>query len=237
MTGPIMVPIGGPIAVPTRGPATGPTAGTVVRPALGRLHVVTDTRDGRDALAMVRAIAAAGAPVVQIRAKGCTDLELFDFAGRVRAICAPYATTCVVNDRVDVALAVRAHGTHLGAMDLPLDAVRRIAGAGHLIGGTAREPGRAVDLIAAGADYLGVGPAYPTGTKEGLPDPLGPGGVAAVARSVTAPVIAIGGITVDRVGEMMAAGAYGVAVIAAISTARDPGEATRAFLRALDAQP
>lgn len=206
-------------------------------PVLGRLHVLTDTRAGRDALALVHAVAAAGAPVVQVRAKGCTDLELFDFARRTVEICARYATACVVNDRVDVALAVAAHGTHLGATDLPPDAVRRVAGPAHLIGGTARDPHRGAELIAAGADYLGVGPAYPTATKDGLPDPLGPAGIAAVAAGVAVPVIAIGGITVDRVGELLAAGAYGVAVVAAISTAGDPGAATRAFLRALDVGP
>jgi thiamine-phosphate pyrophosphorylase len=138
---------------------------------------------------------------------------------------------------VDVALAAGAAGTHVGADDLPVDAVRRIAGPGHLIGGTARDPLRAVELVAAGADYLGVGPAYPTPTKSGLPAPLGPSGVAAVARAVRVPVIAIGGVTAGRIPELLAAGARGVAVVAAVSEAADPAAATRKLLNALDGRP
>jgi thiamine-phosphate pyrophosphorylase len=88
--------------------------------------------------------------------------------------------------------------------------------------------------VAAGADYLGVGPAYATTTKTGLPDPLGPAGVAAVAAAVDVPVIAIGGVTADRVGELVAAGSAGVAVVGAVSGARDPAAATRRLLRELD---
>jgi thiamine-phosphate pyrophosphorylase len=152
-------------------------------------------------------------------------------------LCTPAGTTCLVNDRVDVALAVGAAGTHLGAGDLPLAAARRIAGPGHLLGGTAREPALARRLVAEGADYLGVGPAYPTQTKTGLPDALGPAGIRAVAEAVDVPVIAIGGITAARVAELLAAGATGVAVVGAVSGAADPGAATRELLRALDTRP
>jgi thiamine-phosphate pyrophosphorylase len=203
-------------------------------PVIGRLHVLTDAEGGRTALEAVSAAVAAGAPVVQVRRKGCTDRALHDFAVRVVEICAVRGATCIVNDRVDVALAVGAAGTHLGADDLPVDAVRRVAGSGHLVGGTARDPHRARALVAAGADYLGVGPAYATTTKTGLPEPLGPAGVAAVAAAVDVPVIAIGGVTADRVGELMSAGATGVAVVAAVSQARDPAAATRKLLRELD---
>lgn len=202
-------------------------------PALGRLHVLTDARGGRAALEVVDAAAAAGAPVVQVRAKHCSDRALYDFAVRVVDICARYGTTCIVNDRVDVALAAGAAGTHLGADDLPLHAARRVAGPDHLLGGTARDPERAAELVAAGADYLGVGPAYVSTTKTGLPDPLGPAGIAAVAAAVDVPVVAIGGVTAERVGELLAAGAHGVAVVAAVSNASDPAAATRRLLRAL----
>ncbi|PZA18792.1 thiamine phosphate synthase, partial [Modestobacter versicolor] len=83
----------------------------------------------------------------------------------------------------------------------------RVAGPGHLLGGTAREPVLARRLVAEGADYLGVGPAYPTRTKTGLPDALGPAGIRAVAEAVDVPVIAIGGVTAARVAELLAAGA------------------------------
>ncbi len=201
---------------------------------IGRLHVLTDARGGPAALEAVSAAVAAGAPVVQVRHKDCTDRALYDFAARVVEICAAYGTACLVNDRVDVALAVGAAGTHLGADDLPVVAVRRLAGSDHLIGGTARDPQQARELVAAGADYLGVGPAYATTTKSGLPNPIGPTGVAAVAGAVDVPVIAIGGVTAERVGELLAAGAWGIAVVGAVSGASDPAAATRRLLQELD---
>jgi thiamine-phosphate pyrophosphorylase len=200
---------------------------------LGRLHVLTDARAGRDALAVSLRALAAGAPVIQLRVKGSTDRELYDLGVRLVAACAGSGATCIVNDRVDLALAIGAHGTHLGADDLPVAVVRRIAGPGHLIGGTAREPGRAAALVAEGADYLGVGPAYETSTKDGLPAAIGPAGIGAVARAVAVPVIGIGGITVDRVPAVLAEGAYGVAVVGAVSDADDPAAATRALLASL----
>ena len=208
-----------------------------MRTGFGLLHVLTDARGGRDALAVVAAAVAAGAPVVQVRAKGCTDRVLYEFARRVVELCTAAGAACIVNDRVDVALAVDAMGTHLGNEDLPIAAVRRIAGPGHLIGGTARDPAGAAALVTAGADYLGVGPAYLTTTKAGLPAPLGPAGVAAVARAVDVPVIAIGGVTAQRAPELLAAGACGVAVVTAISEAVDPADATRTLLRLLDGSP
>jgi thiamine-phosphate pyrophosphorylase len=216
--------------------AVRPPSSPGARADLGRLHVLTDASGGRAALDAVAAALAAGAPVVQVRRKACTDRELHDFAARVVEACATVGATCLVNDRVDVALAVGAAGTHLGADDLPVAAARRVAGPHHLLGGTARDPGRARELVAAGADYLGVGPAYATTTKTGLPDPLGPAGVGAVAAAVDVPVIAIGGVTADRVGELVAAGAAGVAVVEAVSGAPDPAAATRQLLRELARQ-
>jgi thiamine-phosphate pyrophosphorylase len=201
---------------------------------IGRLHVLTDARAGRDALATTVAAVQAGAPVVQLRVKGVTDRELFDLGTRLVDICARHGATCLVNDRLDIALAIGAHGTHLGAEDLPVTSARRVAGPGHILGGTAREPVRAAQLVAQGASYLGVGPAYATSTKDGLPDPLGPAGISAVAHAVTVPVIAIGGVTAARVAELRAAGAHGVAVVSAVSDAPDPAEATRRLLAELN---
>jgi thiamine-phosphate pyrophosphorylase len=205
-----------------------------VNAGLGRLHVLTDARGGPAALDAVAAAVAAGAPVVQVRHKNCTDRALYEFAAQVVEVCAPAGATCIVNDRVDVAVAVGAAGTHLGADDLPVAAARRVAGPGHLLGGTARNPEQARKLVAAGADYLGVGPVYRTTTKTGLPDPMGPAGIAAVTDAVEVPVIAISGVTCERVGELLGAGAWGVAVVGAISGAADPAAATRRFLEELE---
>lgn len=202
---------------------------------VGRLHVVTDARDGRRPLEVVRAAVGAGAPVVQVRSKGCTDRELYAFALAVQELCAGAGALCVVNDRADVALAVGAAGTHLGASDLPVDVVRRLVGGDHLVGGTTRDPDGARVLAQLGASYLGVGPAYATTTKDGLPEPLGPDRIGAVAGAVDLPVIAIGGITAARVPELLAAGAHGVAVVGAVSAAADPAAAVRALLDGLGA--
>lgn len=202
---------------------------------LGRLHLITDTRPGRDALAVVAAALAVGVPVVQVRvADQTTDREAYEFAWRVRQLCDRYHATCLVNDRLHLALAVDAAGGHVGADDLPPEAARRVLGPAAVLGVTCRDPEAAHAAAAAGASYLGVGPAYRTGTKDGLPEPIGPAGVGAVAAAVPElPVIAVGGVRADRVAELRAAGAYGVAVIGAVSDAADPGAATRQLLAGL----
>ena len=208
-------------------------SGSRDRARSGRLHVLTDTRDGRDALPVVRAALSAGAPVVQVRAKDGTDRDLFDLAERVARLCDASGALCLVDDRVDIALAVGAGGTHLGAFDLPLPAARRLAGPDHVLGGTARDADLARTLVAQGADYVGVGPTAATTTKTGLPAPLGVAAVGAVAAAVDVPVIAIGGVTVEHVPALLAAGAHGVAVVSAVSEAADPAAATRVLLEAL----
>jgi len=200
---------------------------------LGRLHVITDTRPGRHALPVVVAALDAGAPVIQLRAKGLPDGELYELASRVVGECASRGAACIVNDRVDIALAVGAAGVHLGADDLPVAVARDLIGDAPAVGATARDPETARRHEAAGATYLGVGPVFATRTKAGLPDPLGAAGLRAVVTSVDLPVIAIGAVTADRVPELIAAGAYGVAVVTAVSDASDPAAAVAGLLAAL----
>jgi thiamine-phosphate pyrophosphorylase len=202
---------------------------------LGRLHVVTDTRPGREPLRIVTAALDAGAPVIQVRAKDHTDAELYELACRVAELCAAHDACCIVNDRPDVAVAVGAGGAHVGQGDLPVGAARRVLGPARVLGATARDVDTAGAHEAAGASYLGVGPAYATTTKTGLPAPLGPGGVGAVAAAVRIPVVAVAAVTAARVAPLLAAGAYGVAVIGAVSDAADPAHATEELLAAIDA--
>jgi len=205
-------------------------------PSLGRLHLITDTRPGCDPLAVLRAAlpVARAELVVQVRvADDATDREAYELARRVVALCRPYGATCLVNDRLHVALAVNAAGGHVGADDLPVAAARHVLGTAAVLGVTAREPRGAAEAVAAGASYLGVGPCHATATKAGLPDPIGPPGVRAVAEAVDVPVIAIGGVTAARVPALRAAGAYGVAVVGALSQAVDPARATAELLGAL----
>ncbi|HEX6969215.1 MAG TPA: thiamine phosphate synthase [Micromonosporaceae bacterium] len=208
---------------------------------LGRLHLITDTRPGRDPLAVVsaalsaaHAAEAASQLVVQVRVEDAvTDRAAYELAARIVDECAAVEAACLINDRLHIALAVGAAGGHVGADDLPVAAARRILGPAATLGATARTAAAGRAAVAAGAGYLGVGPCYPTATKDGLPKPIGPEGVAEVARAVDVPVIAIGGVTAARVPELLAAGAHGVAVVGAVAGADDPGRATLELLGAL----
>jgi len=202
--------------------------------AIGRLHVITDTRPGCDALAVVTAAVEAGAPVVQVRGKELTDRQLYDLTCRVLDVCTAHGATCLVDDRLHVAIGAGAHGAHIGEHDLPVDVARRVLGPDRILGATARDPQTGLAHQTAGATYLGVGPSYATTTKAGLPDALGPSGIGLVAAAVDIPVIAIAGVTAGRVPELLDAGAHGVAVIGAISNAADPYLATEELLRALE---
>jgi thiamine-phosphate pyrophosphorylase len=188
-----------------------------------RLHVVTASLD------VVRSAAVGPQVAVQVRVDDdVTDRHAYHLTLAVLEICRARGAMCLVNDRLDVALAAGADGAHVGADDLPVPVARTVLGRSAVLGATCRTAADGRAARDAGATYLGVGPAYPTSTKDGLPDPLGPDGVAAVAHAVPGtPVIAIGGITPERVPPA----AYGVAAEGAI--ARDPQRATAAFLEAL----
>ena len=202
---------------------------------LPRFHLITDfeTLD-RAALARLLSVVGdghsqpGGAPridAVQVRAKLAADHEVVVWTRELVAELNPLGTRVIVNDRLDLALAAGAHGVHLGRDDLPVSDARALAPAGFLVGATCRTPAHAVAARTDGADYAGVGPVHATTTKDGLPDPLGLELLAATAREI--PAIAIGGITADRVRDVMAAGAHGVAVVAAVWMDPDPPGAAR----------
>jgi len=183
-----------------------------------------------DQPALVRLLAVLGAgagavDAVQVRAKRASDREVVAWTRELIALVRPRGTRVIVNDRLDLALAAGADGVHLGREDLPVADARAFAPAGFLVGATCRSAEHAVRARADGADYAGVGPVHATTTKLGLPDPLGLDVCAATAREI--PAIAIGGITAARVREVMAAGAYGVAVVAAVWEDPDPPGAAR----------
>lgn len=204
------------------------------RRAIPRLHVLTDERPADGVLVFTDTVLAAGAPGLQLRTKQRSDRDWLRLATAVAARCRAAGATCIVNDRADVAVAAGADGVHLGADDLPVAAARAVTGPDLLVGATARDAEQAAAAVADGADYLGVGPVFETATKAGLPDPMGPAGLAAVARAVGVPVIGIAGVTAARVPEVLAAGAHGVAVTGAVTRAEDPGAAVRALLAAIE---
>lgn len=202
---------------------------------IGRLHVLTDLDAPVPPLDLVAAALGGGAPVIQVRAKALEDRTFLALAEAVVARCRSAGATCLIDDRVDLALAAGADGVHLGDLDLPVAVARRLLGPDMIIGATARDAASARARVTDGADYLGVGPTYATTTKDGLPDPIGPTGVGTVAAAADVPVIAIAGITLERVPEVMAVGAHGIAVVGAVSRADDPLQATADLLAAVEA--
>ena len=203
--------------------------------AIGRLQVLTDLDAPVAPLDLVAEALAGGAPVIQVRAKALDDRSFLALAEAVVARCRAAGATCLIDDRVDLALAAGADGVHLGDLDLPVAVARRLLGSDAVIGATARDARSARARVDEGADYLGVGPTYATTTKDGLPDPIGPAGVGAVAAAVDVPVIAIAGITLAQVPEVMATGAHGIAVVGAVSRAPDRRQATADLLAAVGA--
>jgi thiamine-phosphate pyrophosphorylase len=173
---------------------------------------------------------------LQLRAKGAAARPLAEAAGRLLSLCRAAAVPFCVNDRMDLALAVGADVVHLGQDDLPLeDALRvraRVGHAGPAIGFSTHNFAQAQAAAAAGADYIGFGPVFGTASKLN-PDPTaGLAALAAVCRAVRVPVVAIGGIGLDTVAAVVAAGASAAAVIGAIDRAPDPTVAGRAVAAA-----
>ncbi|HEX8692340.1 MAG TPA: thiamine phosphate synthase [Longimicrobium sp.] len=201
-----------------------------------RLIVVTDPDcgEGRAVLEVVRAALRGGAPAIQLRGKEMAAREMAELARALLAETRAAGALLFVNDRVDVALAAGADGAHVGQDDLPAAAARAIAPPGFLLGVSAEDPELARRAERDGADYVGTGPVYPTGSKAGAGEAVGVGRIAGVAAAVGIPVVGIGGIDAANAAEVVRAGAAGVAVISAVMRAPDPEAATRALLRATE---
>jgi len=180
----------------------------------------------------IEAFLAGGASVVQVRAKDRSARELLA-AARLAIELAGGKALVVVNDRPDVALAAGADGVHVGAEDLPVAEVRRVVGPQMIVGATARTLVDARAAIAAGADYVGFGPVFPTSTKELAVEARGLRMLAEVVRGLGAPVVAIGGITLERAEEVSRAGVAAVAVVSDVRGAADPAQRARSFVEAV----
>jgi thiamine-phosphate pyrophosphorylase len=167
----------------------------------------------------------AGVRLFQLRMKTPHTGEFYDLAARLVQLVRTGGGTFIVNDRVDVALAVGADGVHLGQEDLPLADARSILGPGKLIGVSTHNLNQALEAEAGGADYIGFGPIFPTSTKE-HPDPVvGITGLCEVRAKVRIPIVAIGGINVSNIADVRAAGADCCAVVSAVLAAPDPAKA------------
>jgi thiamine-phosphate pyrophosphorylase len=201
-----------------------------------RLCLVTDRQQtsGRDLVGIVAECIAAGLPAVQVREK---DLGAADLAALCRRLLAIGTTTrwmLIVNDRVDVALAVGADAVQRTHVSLPVKEIRSIVDRRLLIGASVHSLEEAVEAAASGADWVTFGPVYATPSKRLYGAPQGLASLERVVSAVRIPVIAIGGVTPERVAELRSAGAHGVAVISSILAANSPRDVTRRFLDALE---
>ncbi len=185
------------------------------------LHVLTDS------LEVARAAISGGASVIQLREKEASTLRMVEVGRHLRELTREAGVALVVNDRVDVALAVDADGLHVGQDDMPAGLARRLVGSDRILGVSATSLEEAVRAEREGADYLGVGPVFPTSSKADAAPAMGLEGLRAITARVSVPVVAIGGVNAESVDAVMAAGAAGVAVISAVVSAPDVEEAAR----------
>ena len=203
---------------------------------IGRLHVLTDfyfqQRYTHHELA--RLAIEGGADTIQFRQKAGTIRHKLYGARPTAEVCKQYGVPLIIDDHLDITLALHVAGVHLGRTDFPLEEARSILGTNRIIGATANSMRQALRADQHGADYIGFGPIYPSLSKSNPSALQGLSNLREVCASVRAPVIAISGITVDRVEEVLEAGAHGVAVMTAITTAPDPREATAEFRLAID---
>lgn len=195
------------------------------------LYFITDStgRTEEDFLRRVEEALQGGATILQLREKDKTTREYIDLAAKVHALTKKYSVPLIIDDRVDVTLAVDAEGVHLGAEDMTIDTARKILGEDKIIGATAKTVPWAVDVYERGADYLGVGALYPTTTKvktvltsvETLD---------AICDAVPIPVNAIGGLNETNTHVLEGIGIAGICVVSAIMKAEDPKAETETLL-------
>jgi thiamine-phosphate pyrophosphorylase len=200
-------------------------------PPIGRLHLVTDTTlQSRYSHAELAELAiAGGVDTVQYRSKSTDFRALLSEAGEVAEVCRGAGVLFLVNDRVDLCIAVGADGVHLGRSDMPVSIARTILGPNRIIGGTVRNRPELLAAVEDGADYVGLGPVFATRSKSVDHPPLGVDLVARVANDASVPVIAIAGISETNILEVLHAGVFGVAVIGAVAAAEDVSAAAAAL--------
>ncbi|MDX1419130.1 MAG: thiamine phosphate synthase [Rubricoccaceae bacterium] len=207
---------------------------------IGRLHVLTDFlfQQRFSHAELARLAVEGGADTLQFRQKRGTVRSLLAGLGPAVEVCREAGVPLIVDDHLALALAVGADGVHLGQLDLPIGAARavlaRCGGPTRIVGATATTAEAARAAEAAGADYIGFGPVFATRSKANPASVKGLEGLATACRAVGVPVVAIGGLTPERVRPALEAGAHGVAVMTAVTTAPDPRAATARFREALE---
>ena len=196
------------------------------------IYLVTDDGclQGRALLDCVREALEGGVTLVQYRAKTASSAEMYAEALQLKALCDSFNVPLIINDRLDIAMAVGAAGVHLGQDDLPCAAARKLLGKDYIIGVSAHNPAEAATALQSGADYLGCGAVFGTATKADVKK-LGTEGLAAICKAKGLPVVGIGGVTADNYREVRAAGADGAAIVSGILAQPDIRATVRAIAR------
>lgn len=196
------------------------------------IYLVTDEGclQGRALLDCVREALDGGVTLVQYRAKTASSAEMYAEALQLKALCDSFKVPLIINDHLDIAMAVGAAGVHLGQDDLPCAAARKILGEDYIIGVSAHNPAEAKAALQSGADYLGCGAVFGTATKADVKK-LGTDGLAAICKAKGLPVVGIGGVTADNYREVRAAGADGAAIVSGILAQPDIRATVRAIAR------
>ncbi len=205
---------------------------TPVMPSSPFLCVITD--EAFCPLSLAKQALKGGAAIIQLRHKHASGNQLFLWAVEICKLCHEHHALCIINDRVDIAMASKADGVHLGQQDMPIAAARQLLGEHRIIGISASSLHEAMQAENDGADYIGFGHIFPTSSKEKDYSPLGPETLRQATALLSLPIIAIGGINHENAASLISCGASGVAVISAISRAQDPALATQKLLSSIN---
>lgn len=200
-----------------------------------RLYLVTNRyQDSMERfLEKVETACRSGVTIVQLREKNLTTNQYYQLAKQVKEITDAYQVPLIIDDRLDVCLAVDAAGLHIGDDELPVSIARQVLGPDKILGVTAKTVKRALEAEEGGADYLGTGAIFPTTTKENAPITL-ISTLKTICQRVAIPVVAIGGLTSENIDQLAATGIAGVAVVRDLMQAEDIEAKTQAFLTKLD---
>ncbi|MEM7656517.1 MAG: thiamine phosphate synthase [Bacteroidota bacterium] len=200
-----------------------------MNPADLLLYLVTDPRMtlGRDLIDVVEAAVKGGVSMVQLREKEATTRDFLAQAQRLKKVLAPYQVPLLINDRLDIALAVDAEGVHVGQSDMPVELAREMLGPDKIIGLSVENLAQATAANSLDIDYIGLSPVFSTQTKANIAPPLGLEGVEAIKKVSRFPSVGIGGINLQNAASIIQAGADGVAVVSYLMLADDPETSAR----------
>ena len=200
-----------------------------------RLYLVTNRYQDslQSFLEKIETACRSGVTIVQLREKNLTTNQYYQLAKQVKEITDAYQVPLIIDDRLDVCLAVDAAGLHIGDDELPVSVARQVLGPDKILGVTAKTVKRALEAEEGGANYLGTGAIFPTTTKENAPITL-ISTLKTICQRVAIPVVAIGGLTSENIDQLIGTGIAGVAVVRDLMQAEDIEEKTQAFLTKLD---